>query len=312
MSSSSPHSAFTSFEALTHLANAYTTPDTSPIKKKSRIATAPVLSDQRTIFETTTSANKIIEDVKVLNSLIQQLLSGNYGSSSRHHLIGHVHKFLGNLYNLNDELSLISPEGLETTTTQTDITEIYTEPYKRTRKGRVTKELSEATSVGTALKEEEYLPDEEIYGADIDYDELIETSPRKKRRPVSAEKPPLKRPKKAMESHYCHRCGTTETPEWRKGPDGPKTLCNACGLAYSKRLKRTKMASQEEFRRLKQARDRAARLETTEVLTEPETVPMADKVAEKVENVEKRAEKSETSELGKLLAQQQSLFQEFW
>jgi len=28
--------------------------------------------------------------------------------------------------------------------------------------------------------------------------------------------------------------GTLESPEWRKGPDGPKTLCNACGLRWSK------------------------------------------------------------------------------
>lgn len=28
----------------------------------------------------------------------------------------------------------------------------------------------------------------------------------------------------------CHSCHTTETPEWRRGPDGARTLCNACGL----------------------------------------------------------------------------------
>lgn len=28
----------------------------------------------------------------------------------------------------------------------------------------------------------------------------------------------------------CHSCNTTETPEWRRGPDGARTLCNACGL----------------------------------------------------------------------------------
>jgi len=33
---------------------------------------------------------------------------------------------------------------------------------------------------------------------------------------------------------YCHACGTTETPEWRRGPDGTKSLCNACGLHYAK------------------------------------------------------------------------------
>ncbi|CAB4429989.1 unnamed protein product [Rhizophagus irregularis] len=28
----------------------------------------------------------------------------------------------------------------------------------------------------------------------------------------------------------CHHCQRKDSPEWRKGPDGPKTLCNACGL----------------------------------------------------------------------------------
>ncbi|GAA5919479.1 hypothetical protein JCM1841_002223 [Sporobolomyces salmonicolor] len=32
----------------------------------------------------------------------------------------------------------------------------------------------------------------------------------------------------------CRDCGRTDSPEWRKGPDGPKTLCNACGLRYAK------------------------------------------------------------------------------
>lgn len=26
----------------------------------------------------------------------------------------------------------------------------------------------------------------------------------------------------------CLGCGATETPEWRRGPMGPRTLCNAC------------------------------------------------------------------------------------
>ncbi|KAL1839873.1 hypothetical protein VTJ49DRAFT_1059 [Mycothermus thermophilus] len=32
--------------------------------------------------------------------------------------------------------------------------------------------------------------------------------------------------------------GTLESPEWRKGPNGPKTLCNACGLRWAKREKK--------------------------------------------------------------------------
>ncbi|KAG0531477.1 hypothetical protein BDA96_04G026400 [Sorghum bicolor] len=31
----------------------------------------------------------------------------------------------------------------------------------------------------------------------------------------------------------CSHCDSTETPQWRAGPDGPGTLCNACGLRYT-------------------------------------------------------------------------------
>ena len=33
-------------------------------------------------------------------------------------------------------------------------------------------------------------------------------------------------------AHVCHACGTTSTPLWRGGPNGPKTLCNACGVRW--------------------------------------------------------------------------------
>lgn len=39
-------------------------------------------------------------------------------------------------------------------------------------------------------------------------------------------------------ANKCHRCGTTETPEWRRGPNGVRTLCNACGLFHAKLVKR--------------------------------------------------------------------------
>ncbi|EAS34733.3 uncharacterized protein CIMG_00087 [Coccidioides immitis RS] len=32
----------------------------------------------------------------------------------------------------------------------------------------------------------------------------------------------------------CHSCNRSETPEWRRGPDGARTLCNACGLHFAK------------------------------------------------------------------------------
>ncbi|KAL1558535.1 hypothetical protein AAHA92_08987 [Salvia divinorum] len=30
----------------------------------------------------------------------------------------------------------------------------------------------------------------------------------------------------------CAHCESTKTPQWREGPSGPQTLCNACGLRY--------------------------------------------------------------------------------
>ncbi|GAA6001679.1 hypothetical protein JCM10207_002262 [Rhodosporidiobolus poonsookiae] len=35
----------------------------------------------------------------------------------------------------------------------------------------------------------------------------------------------------------CSVCGSTETPEWRKGPAGNRSLCNGCGLLAAKRAK---------------------------------------------------------------------------
>ncbi|KAI7903276.1 GATA zinc finger-domain-containing protein [Cokeromyces recurvatus] len=47
-------------------------------------------------------------------------------------------------------------------------------------------------------------------------------------------------------SNICHSCNTTDTPEWRRGPDGARTLCNACGLHYAKLLKKGSMIVQTQ------------------------------------------------------------------
>ncbi|KAJ8749418.1 hypothetical protein K2173_025462 [Erythroxylum novogranatense] len=39
---------------------------------------------------------------------------------------------------------------------------------------------------------------------------------------------------KCNELKSCVDCHTTRTPCWRSGPDGPRTLCNACGIRYRK------------------------------------------------------------------------------
>lgn len=43
---------------------------------------------------------------------------------------------------------------------------------------------------------------------------------------------------KSADEYVCTDCGTLDSPEWRKGPNGPKTLCNACGLRWAKREKK--------------------------------------------------------------------------
>ena len=34
----------------------------------------------------------------------------------------------------------------------------------------------------------------------------------------------------------CRNCGAHQTPQWRCGPEGPRTLCNACGVRFKKGL----------------------------------------------------------------------------
>ncbi|EKM55306.1 uncharacterized protein PHACADRAFT_208823 [Phanerochaete carnosa HHB-10118-sp] len=50
---------------------------------------------------------------------------------------------------------------------------------------------------------------------------------------------PRKKSKKSLtqEQYCCMTCGRTDSPEWRKGPQGPKTLCNACGLRWAKSVR---------------------------------------------------------------------------
>ncbi|GMI78275.1 GATA transcription factor 5 [Hibiscus trionum] len=61
--------------------------------------------------------------------------------------------------------------------------------------------------------------------------------------PISVEKPPAKKHKKRpstdstgcngiQPTRRCSHCGVTKTPQWRAGPMGAKTLCNACGVRF--------------------------------------------------------------------------------
>ncbi|KEQ87205.1 hypothetical protein M438DRAFT_314224 [Aureobasidium pullulans EXF-150] len=41
-----------------------------------------------------------------------------------------------------------------------------------------------------------------------------------------------KRKEGQLKEFLCKECGTADSPEWRRGPSGPKTLCNACGRKF--------------------------------------------------------------------------------
>ncbi|KAI9495025.1 hypothetical protein BDB00DRAFT_266844 [Zychaea mexicana] len=64
-------------------------------------------------------------------------------------------------------------------------------------------------------------------------------APTQKQRQQQHQKEPAQLSKRSREPSIdkpkqCHSCQSTETPEWRKGPMGPRTLCNACGLIWAK------------------------------------------------------------------------------
>ncbi|CCA71461.1 related to white collar photoreceptors-like protein-Laccaria bicolor [Serendipita indica DSM 11827] len=56
--------------------------------------------------------------------------------------------------------------------------------------------------------------------------ETVENPAKKKRRTLEG-----------SQGRVCTACGRDNSPEWRKGPQGPKTLCNACGLRWAKKAK---------------------------------------------------------------------------
>ncbi|EHA8590290.1 GATA transcription factor 1 [Cocos nucifera] len=62
----------------------------------------------------------------------------------------------------------------------------------------------------------------------------VPVRPRSKgrRRRVLAGLSPAPVPREAKERRRCRHCEAEDTPQWRAGPEGPKTLCNACGVRY--------------------------------------------------------------------------------
>uniref|UniRef100_A0A0D9XXA1 GATA-type domain-containing protein n=1 Tax=Leersia perrieri TaxID=77586 RepID=A0A0D9XXA1_9ORYZ len=50
--------------------------------------------------------------------------------------------------------------------------------------------------------------------------------------PAPAPKTTKARKKKEKKKKTCLHCGSSETPQWREGPMGRGTLCNACGVRH--------------------------------------------------------------------------------
>ncbi|PWN32022.1 uncharacterized protein FA14DRAFT_181941 [Meira miltonrushii] len=69
---------------------------------------------------------------------------------------------------------------------------------------------------------------------------------RGRRQDIMPSSHPVQRPRHQSISYFespgkkCLTCGTSKSPEWRKGPDGNKSLCNACGLRFSRNASRVK------------------------------------------------------------------------
>ncbi|KAK3118062.1 hypothetical protein QOZ80_9BG0693700 [Eleusine coracana subsp. coracana] len=54
----------------------------------------------------------------------------------------------------------------------------------------------------------------------------------KTKRPAAAAAENKPRQRNRQRQRACTHCSNTETPQWRAGPRGPGTLCNACGIRY--------------------------------------------------------------------------------
>ncbi|CAL9133877.1 unnamed protein product [Musa textilis] len=104
-------------------------------------------------------------------------------------------------------------------------------------------------------------------------DELVreaehESSLRWTRKTVASDEPAVGRPGRVSRTphpdsssssspggviRFCSDCSTTKTPLWKSGPQGPKSLCNACGIRRRKarRAMATDAAAGSDGRRIR-------------------------------------------------------------
>ncbi|KAL2328603.1 hypothetical protein Fmac_022030 [Flemingia macrophylla] len=63
---------------------------------------------------------------------------------------------------------------------------------------------------------------------------IVKKQHRKKDTSLPSKRIEMKRStsQESVATRKCIHCEVTNTPQWREGPMGPKTLCNACGVRY--------------------------------------------------------------------------------
>ncbi|RIA86432.1 hypothetical protein C1645_779726 [Glomus cerebriforme] len=72
-----------------------------------------------------------------------------------------------------------------------------------------------------------------------------------------------KRSKRAAPPGRCHSCNISETPEWRRGPDGARTLCNACGLHFAKITRKRALSAMQQAEQQQQQQQQQQEEEVT-------------------------------------------------
>ncbi|TKY74907.1 putative GATA transcription factor 22 [Spatholobus suberectus] len=79
-----------------------------------------------------------------------------------------------------------------------------------------------------------YTIEEEENKRGYEYEKWMSSNVRLARKMMNPPSSDLARNKAFNIARVCSDCNTTSTPLWRSGPNGPKSLCNACGIRQRK------------------------------------------------------------------------------
>lgn len=103
---------------------------------------------------------------------------------------------------------------------------------------------------------------------------------------------------KPRNTSLCHECITTVSSVWRSGPDGPRTLCNACGLRYYKHNQRRALEAkrkQQDSPNGFSAMDVAAAQKLFALSNSASTRPVADLKDSEFESLKKYRKMTDSS-----------------